>query len=269
MTRSRVLLITGNPRLVAPLLKALDEEQIGIEVSVVVSVHPSMRILDRLRDLRRMLRQQSRVNNTSTTLQLFHHIAYRIVTRSRSGKSNAEAIRRLGFGRRVVHVESANDSGSRQELGSHSFEYGLVVGSDVLQHATLQATVFPVFNLHLGDPAFVRGMPGVFWEIHAGQEAILLTLHALVTKLDAGPVVRQLEMPIIWQSSIGKTLDATYTQASVGIRDLLLSVATSGKVPAPEQSMEATRSLGRLRTTPRVSQLLYAAIVCRRRYGNR
>ena len=111
--------------------------------------------------------------------------------------------------------------------------------------------------------AFVRGLPAVFWEILGGRDVIHLTLHELVPALDAGPVVAQREVPIVWQPSLGATIRKT-REAAAGVVPSLLR---EGLRPDGEGSpVRRAATLGPLRTTPRVGQMLAASGVCRHRY---
>jgi hypothetical protein len=263
MTR-RLALVTSNPPLALPF--AADHalhQALELEIAVAVWVHPSMRFLDRFRELRRTLRRRARINHTRPTAQLLHHLAYlRIDRASRSGDLD-DAARQLSRGRPFVEARSVNEEHVAAAIRGTGCSLVVVIGSDILTAATIERLGIALFNVHFGDPAFVRGLPAVFWEILGGRDVIHLTLHELVPMLDAGPVVAQREVPIVWQPSLAATIRKTREAAALAVPGLLREGLGPDGGASP---VRRAATLGPLRTTPRVGQMLAASGVCRHRY---
>jgi methionyl-tRNA formyltransferase len=120
-----------------------------------------------------------------------------------------------------------------------------------------------LFNLHLSDPAFVRGLPPILWEVLDGRDSIVLTLHRLTSTLDGGDVIHQQAMPIVWQPTLGATLRATratFDRAIPGVFERGLRQILDGTArPRPIVP-------GPLRTMPSAGQLLEANRICRKRW---
>ena len=256
----RIALVTSNPLLVHRFVEdhALHRE-LGIEIPLAVHIQPSMRFLDRLRDLRRTIVRQARINKTNVVAQFLHHFAYRPVARIATSGAMEPAVRSLAAGRRILQSSSVNDPAVAEAVAAEGCSLVLVVGSDVLSRRTLTTLPRSIYNVHYSDPAFVRGLPPVFWEIIGGRESIQLTFHELTSALDAGPVVAQREVPIVWRLTLEETLlstrDATVPALSEVLADGILKVRSGA-------SQTHSVPAGPLRTTPTVTQIREARRIC-------
>jgi hypothetical protein len=257
-------LVTSNPPLVLPFAADRDlHRALDLEIAVAIWIHPSMPFLDRLRALRTTIRRRARINGVSPAAQLLHHLAYRQVDRASTSGDLADAVRELSRGWPVVEAQSVNDDHVADAIGAAGCSFVVVVGSDILTAATIERLGVELFNVHFADPAFVRGLPAVFWEILGGLEAIHLTLHELVPTLDAGPVVAQREVPIVWQPSLGATIRKTREAAARVVPSLLREGLGP---PGAGSPLRRANTPGPLRTMPRIGEMLAASGVCRRRY---
>jgi methionyl-tRNA formyltransferase len=102
----------------------------------------------------------------------------------------------------------------------------------------------------------------VFWEVLNGHRHICLTIHQVVPRLDAGPIYGQRLQEIIYGHGIGATIGATMEQARVAMTGLFAQVLIgihAGAITPMEFSP------GPVRTIPRISELLRAEMLCRRR----
>ncbi len=262
----RVALITSIPELVAPFFSA-DLKSYDLEIPVVVLIQPSTLLADRLRDLPRTLRRQAKLNGTSRVLQLINRVLYyRVVSDCAPDgievPTRSAALDTLTRGRIVIDASSANDSSVAAALKEADCELGLVIGADMLTRATLEAIELPLVNLHLSDPAFARGMPPIFWEIHAGRSEVTLTLHRLVAKLDAGPVLMQRPVAIQWRPTLAGTINATRHLVAKEIGSFLVEAL-------PEildgRLIETRIDHGAVRTIPRIADVMRARKICRLR----
>ena len=221
-----------------------------------------MRLPDRLRDLRRVIRRQAAINRTAQAAQLIHHVAFRWLARAANDGSLAASIEVLRRGRRVVEAESGNAPVVVDALRNSGCALGVIVGADVLTRHTLEAVELPLLNVHLGDPAFVRGQPPVFWEILDRRTSITLTLHHVIPQLDAGAVVLQRESPIVWGPTLGETMRRTRERASAEIARL---VSDGIRRMGDTEAQNRPRAPGPLRTTPTVWESFRADRLCRAR----
>jgi hypothetical protein len=259
----RVALMTSNPRLVGPFLHAVDARGgSGFELPLCILVRPSMRYPDRVRDLADAIRRQARINDTWRAAQLVHHLAYRWLARTKDTNSPEAAADVFGSDRIAVEAPSGNDPAVAAALREADCSLCVMVGGDVLTRRTLAGAGVRFVNVHMGDPAFVRGKPAMFWEILGGRASIDLTLHEAIAKVDAGTIVLRRESPILWGPSLGETLRRTRERAAAEIAVLLLEgipLALAGASSARDSTP------GPLRTTPTVWQTLRADRICRRR----
>jgi methionyl-tRNA formyltransferase len=95
-----------------------------------------------------------------------------------------------------------------------------------------------------------------------GDRHICLTVHQAVQKLDAGPIYGQRLQEIRYCGGIGATTRATMEQARVTMTDLFAEVLIGlrARTITPVEF-----SPGPVRTLPRISQLMRAEMLCRRR----
>ena len=260
-----VALMTSNPRLVEPFLRDSGSRlrSLGIRIPLVIWVRPSMRLLDRARDLRTAIRRQAAINRISPGAQIVHHFAFRWLGRAPEKMPLAPSIRVLRQGRAVIEARSGNDPGAIVSLRNSDCAMCVIVGGDVLSRETLDAVGLPLLNVHLGDPTFVRGQPPVFWEILDKRESIALTLHEVTPRLDAGAVLLQRDSPILWGPTLGDTMLRTRQRASEEIASLLMDgitqVLEGCQRPRPIEP-------GPLRTTPTIWEAFEAGRICRERF---
>jgi hypothetical protein len=259
-------LLTSNPRLIRPFLEDPRLGATGLKIPLVFWMRPSMAFADRARGLRATLVRQARMNGTSLPLQFCHHTAYRLLGRGPGSDGLEEAATLLERGREVHVVRSYNEPRVALELAGGRVDAALVMGGDVLRRATIAAAGVPIYNVHYGDPSFVRGMPPFFWEILAGRDEIAPTLHQVVPRLDAGPIVAQRRIPTCWRPGLARTLKATRDAADAVVTEMLMETLPhllEGRV----RPMAATP--GPLRTTPSTLETLRAERICRRRARSR
>jgi methionyl-tRNA formyltransferase len=136
------------------------------------------------------------------------------------------------------------------------------LGGRILTKSTIQKLGHLILNGHASDPKFVRGRPPVFWEVLDQRRHICLTVHQAVEKLDAGPIYGQRLQEIVYCGGLGRTMSATMKLARASMTDLLAEVLI-GIHAHTIKPIEF--SPGPVRTVPRISELIRAEILCRRR----
>ena len=88
-----------------------------------------------------------------------------------------------------VSVESLNSARGREQLAKTRPELGVVIGTRILAHETFSIPRLGSVNLHKGKVPDYRGQPPGFWELYHGEHEAGVTVHQVVERLDAGPVV--------------------------------------------------------------------------------
>jgi folate-dependent phosphoribosylglycinamide formyltransferase PurN len=259
-------LVTSNPRLLGAFLEDRDRRiDMGIEIPLVLWVRPSMKFSDRLHDLRRTVVQRRRINGVPPWTQVLHHFVYRCVSRAalpaqpEADDASLEDALRRHHDVRVVRTVNAPEA--IEALSDPCLALGVVLGADVFRRDSLQRIATPLYNIHLGDPRIVRGKPPVFWEIYEGLDEVTITLHRVVPRLDAGPVVAQRSVPIEWGATLVDTLRRTRRALPLNAAELLFDTlpsivdgSASGTSIAP----------GPLRTNPTTRQAIRAHRMCSR-----
>lgn len=270
-----IALITSNPSLVESLLERLEQEASGVRVAVAVFVHPGTALRDRIRDLWRLLVRRARINGTHPAAQFIHHMAYKWFSRgdgsrqptpAQRAESRESAYMRLATGRRLVQTKTVNHRDVIEAINQAQVELTVVFGADVFRRSTLAQLEAPLVNVHCSDPSLVRGMPPVFWEVRDNRDEIVITVHDLEPRLDAGAIREQRAVPIAWRPSLRETLAATRDRIDPAVGDLL-----SDAIPqildghAPRTSFDP----GPLRTHPTLGEILRAERMCRLRHAER
>lgn len=262
-----LIVISSNPRLLSEFLSNRERRsRAGIEVPLVLWVRPSMKFVDRLRDLRRTVLRRSRITGISPWMQLCHHFVWRCVSRAAQPASadmdDASVEDALRQHHEVRIVRTVNSSRAMAAMTERRFALGVVLGGDVFSSRTLRRIDMPLYNIHLSDPQFVRGKPPIFWEVLEGHGEMKLTLHRVVLQLDAGPIVWQRAAPVEWDSSLIGTMRRTRRTLAHHVAELLFDA-----LPAILDGCAVARHVtpGTLRTVPTTSQILSAHRVCARR----
>jgi len=264
--KRRILLVTNSPGLALRLLQDYGDRLKRLEVSVplVITVYPSMQFTDRIRDLRGKIRRQARINQISQTAQLLRHCAYRWFNRSGDKSPVQSRIEQLRECCRVLEVESINDQDAVASIRQGNFDFGISIKSDQLSRQTLDAIGVPMFNVHYSDPAFVRGLPPVFWEVLDHRDSIRITLHRVTAQLDAGDILLQRDVPIDWRRTLRETMRATCLRAAGVVNELVMNgIEKLCNGSAEFRVFEP----GPLRTTPGIVQILRAEAICQRRFA--
>lgn len=263
--RPRVALVTSNLLLAGPLLERCSQPDNNRtpEIPLAVWLQPSMRASDRLRDLLRTVRRQAALNRTTPSAQLVHHFVHRWLAATTKHGTPPASIELLQRGRAVMTAVSGNAPEAVSALRESRCDVGLVIGGDVLGRRTLQALEMPMLNVHFSDPGFIRGLPPVFWEILDHRDSITLTLHCVTWQLDAGVVVLQREVPIVWRPTLAETLRQTRVLAAAEIAPLVIE-----GIPRWQERTAPAKPIppGPLRTTPTLWDSLRAEWICRQRF---
>lgn len=260
--RARLAVITSAPVMLEHFLRDRDlHRRIDVEIPLLVRIHPSMKPRDRLRDLRRDIERRARWTGRSRLAHLVEHFAWRAI----HGAARTAASTTLATLPDVAWREATatHDPSVRRALADLRADLAVVFGGPPIPGPALDAMGVPLLNVHASDPSFCRGMPPVFWEVHAGRDVLTMTLHEIVARLDAGRVVAQREVPIAWRRTLVETLRATRDRMALDL-PLLLGDGIGSVVAGTARPREVP--LGPLRTLPTLREIFTAERRCRERW---
>lgn len=263
---TRVVVVTSAVGFIERFVRDRDlHRRIGIEVPLLVRTHPSMKPRDRLRDLRHGIERRARMTGRSRAAHLVEHFAWRAI-HGAAFRDIATALSAPVPGLASMEALSTHDASVVRALAEARADLAVVFGGSPIPARTIGAMGVPLLNVHASDPSFCRGMPPVFWEVHAGLDALTLTLHEIVARLDSGPVVAQRPMPIEWRRSLVATLRATRDRMALELPMLLADGL--GRIVRGEARPRVVPP-GPLRTLPRLGEILEAQRRCARRWRAR
>jgi hypothetical protein len=209
-------------------------------------------------------RRQSRIAGCSTIVGLTRILAWKLVVRLSASKSERAPPPPPSV--EIVRVPTLNSTAVVSAVKAHDCDLIFLMGTRIVTRQTLRGLGVPVVNFHSSDPTFMRGAPAVVWEVLAGKQDIVLTIHHVVRKLDAGKIYAQTRQPILFAGGLGRTSRATMNAAVLQATDLFRSVALEFKDGTLEgQSFEPAP----VHVTPSISQTLRADLRCRKQSRGR
>ena len=150
-----------------------------------------------------------------------------------------------------IIVDSLNSAAAQAQLRSLRADLGVVLGTRILKAATFSIPRLGSINVHKGKVPHYRGQPPAFWELYHGEPEAGVTIHFVVDRLDAGPVVAADTVPIgihETEHSLRQKLDRLATRL---LLEAVNSLAEGHTIPQPQAD-----ALGRLFTTPTRRQRL-------------
>jgi peptidoglycan/xylan/chitin deacetylase (PgdA/CDA1 family) len=177
-----------------------------------------------------------------------------------------------------VAVDSLNSAPAREQLAKTRSDLGVVIGTRILAHTTFSIPRLGSINLHKGKVPDYRGQPPGFWELYHGEHEAGVTVHQVVERLDAGPVVAVGTVKIVpgeTEHSLRAKLDARGAQTLLEAVEALaqgraaptIQPAGGGRVfttPTPRERAEFERRRG-IRVEPAAKQffktMFYAVLL--------
>lgn len=107
-----------------------------------------------------------------------------------------------------------------------------VAAPEVFKGPLLSVPRIGCLNIHSGRLPRYRGMMPTFWQLRHGEKAAVVTVHEMVTKLDAGGVVRTLEFPLLERDILHRVMVGTKQQGARLMIDVLASIdPREGRMP--------------------------------------
>jgi methionyl-tRNA formyltransferase len=87
-------------------------------------------------------------------------------------------------------------------------DLGIVWGTNILKESVFRIPRLGSINIHQGLAPYYRGGPPVFWELYNGEREIGVTVHFVDSKVDAGEIIVQETLPLIYDYSYGLNYEA-------------------------------------------------------------
>jgi methionyl-tRNA formyltransferase len=81
-------------------------------------------------------------------------------------------------------------------LRSLDLDVLVIDGTYLLRESVFSVPRRVTLNLHCGKLPEYRGAPPAFWEVYNGEPAVGVTIHAVTSGLDAGPIYNQKVFPL-------------------------------------------------------------------------
>jgi len=94
------------------------------------------------------------------------------------------------LGSELSYLENVNSEGFVEKAKGVDLIFS-VAASQIFKKRLLTAPKYGCFNIHSGPLPYYKGMMPVFWQMLDGKDVIGITIHKMVEKLDAGPVILQ------------------------------------------------------------------------------
>jgi len=157
------------------------------------------------------------------------------------------------------HLPSINDPGYLGTLGDRAVDVLLSVAApEIFRREALQAAP-QVLNVHNGRLPGYRGMMPVFWALLDGADRVVVTVHEMVERLDAGAVVAEFTVDVAPGASAFDVSQAAKVVAGTQVAELLATLGTEawpeGREPGPAtgtyHGFPGRRDARRLRATGR------------------
>jgi folate-dependent phosphoribosylglycinamide formyltransferase PurN len=112
----------------------------------------------------------------------------------------------------VRTVKNYHDEESIALVREAQADLGVIYGTNILKPSVFKVPRLGSINLHRGLVPYYRGGPSVFWELFNGEAEAGLTVHFAEAKVDAGDVLVQEKVPLVYDYSYGTDFEAFITQ---------------------------------------------------------
>jgi len=139
-----------------------------------------------------------------------------------------------------VRLSTINDPSYLRTLADRDVDVLLSVAApEIFRRAALEAVHF-VLNVHSGQLPHYRGMMPTFWALSNGDTRVVVTLHEMNERLDAGRLIAEFPVDIEVGDSAWAVAARAKTVAGREVARLLAAIGTP-RWPEP-RPIPATRS---------------------------
>ena len=143
------------------------------------------------------------------------------------------------YGVPLVRLASINDASYLRTLAARGVDVLLSVAApEIFRRPALTAVPY-VLNVHSGKLPQYRGMMPTFWALQNGDARIVVTLHEMVERVDAGRLIAEFPMDVGVADSAFAVAARAKTVAGREVARLLAAIGTP-QWPEP-RPMPATR----------------------------
>ena len=125
----------------------------------------------------------------------------------------------------VRPLASINDAAYLETLAARDVDVLLSVAAPEIFRAQALAAAGLALNVHNGRLPDYRGMMPTFWALLNGDDHVVVTVHEMAERLDAGPVLAEYEVPIGPGDS---AFDVSRNAKEVAGREVAALLATAG-----------------------------------------
>ena len=81
-------------------------------------------------------------------------------------------------------------------------DLGILYGTNIIREEVFGIPRLGSINLHQGLAPLYRGGPTVFWELFNGESEVGITVHFVVSKVDAGDIIVQSRIPLNYDFAV-------------------------------------------------------------------
>ena len=124
----------------------------------------------------------------------------------------------------------------------------------IIPQEVIDCFKYGIINAHAGDLPRYRGNAAPNWALLNDEDNIVLTLHAMTTELDSGPILLQRRYPIKWNTRIGDIRDFIRKNCPEMFVEVLDELETGTVLPR-EQPYDPSLSLRCYPRLPRDSEI--------------
>jgi methionyl-tRNA formyltransferase len=114
-----------------------------------------------------------------------------------------------------------------------------VAAPEIFKEELLDAAPLGCVNIHSGRLPRYRGMMPTFWQMHAGEPAVTVTIHEMAAQLDAGAVLATAEQPVEHDSTLEDMMIAGKREGARLMIDVLRDLAAGTARAQPLDLSEA------------------------------
>jgi len=122
-------------------------------------------------------------------------------------------------------LDDINDPAYLETLPARQVDVLLSVAAPQILRAAALSAAPRTLNVHSGRLPRYRGMMPTFWALLDGEPAVTVTVHEMAERLDAGPVLAEIEVPIGPRDS---AFDVSRNAKEVAGREVATLLATVG-----------------------------------------
>lgn len=159
----------------------------------------------------------------------------------------------------VRHLRTINDSAYLASVSERGIDVLLSVSAPQIFGIEALGVAPFALNVHSGKLPEYRGMVPTFWALASGDDRVTVTVHEMVQRLDAGPIVYELEVEVAEGDTVFSVAARAKDVAGRGVARLLSRIDDEERAswhvpdtpPRPAFRFPTKRDVRRLRSRGR------------------